>query len=364
MLTGWDGNGFRATVHIPGLTRTGWSFDEIENPWLLFNSIEAFQEKLGVLPTFWQRSAKEIFVQTLRQRPVLCCDDPDEYWKPFIEKMESEFIWQRPLTEAENESPFVHAFDKRMMFLSAARGGMFGFGQYEEIGATNIGDIGKAVGLVEIEKPIWGHAFKPEFQQFLAELFSFGDDGGFIMTPYLRVLEQWTLRPIKIKRGWVWNKPERIFEKFAVKLGTAIKETRDSDAILANGENREINKAFKSMYTRFFGWLGRLEGRTGYGGELFRPDWRALIVAGAGANLLRNILDVFEYTGKLPFAINHDCIMYFSDSERWEMEFDKTAVADSNKFTHEWTATGDRVRAAIAEGLNPGQIEKAVQDGK
>ncbi len=353
MITAWDESGFRTVLNVPGLCRDRWEFDRIDDPFLLFNAIGAFQDKLGILPTFSQRAAKDLFVSSLKQRPVLVSDDPEKYWQPFIDKMESDIIRVFDLSESAKVQPWVHAFDKRMMFLSAARGGMFGVGAFEYVENLQYTGTGKAVGLVEIEKPVFENVFKPEFAKFLAEFFG---DTCLFMSAYLPIIEQFTAKPIKIKRGWIWRKPERLFEKFAAKLGTAIKETRSDQADL-----RAANMAFKSMYTVFFGWLGRLENRTGYAMELFRPDWRAIIVSEAGANLLRNVLNVYEYTKLLPTAINHDCLMYFSQSENWKMDLDKTAVADPNKFSHEWTAPGDLVRTAIDQGYSAMQIESEVK---
>ncbi len=356
MLTAWDDTGFRCSVHFPGLCRERWPFDEITDPFLLFNAIGVFHDKLGMSPTFPQRAARDLFVSTLKQRPLLVTDDPDNYWAPFIEKMESDIIRVFDLNDREKGLDWVHAFDKRMMFLSAARAVMVGSGPYEYIENVPYTGQGKAVGLVEIEKPIFENVFKPEFARFLADFFG---DSTLFMSAYLPIIEQFTTRPIKIKRGWIWRKPERLFEKFAVRLGDAIRETRSTDP-----EQKAANGAFKTMYTIFFGWLGRLENRTGYNTELFRPDWRASIVSLAGANLLRNVLDVYQYTKVLPFAVNHDCLMYFSDSEKWRMEFDKTAVSDPNKFTHEWTAPGEKVRAAILAGKNAMQIESEVRENE
>lgn len=361
-------------VHFPGLVRESWEFDRITDPYLLFNAIEVFRDKLGVLPEYPQKSSRAVLEASWGNKwPRLLTDDPESYWEPFIGKMESEFIWLRAANAAEKEHAYTHAFDKRMMFLSAARGGMFGPGEYETVENIKYSDLGKAVGIVELENLKFGSGMQPEFAAFLAELFS---GTNVFYTPYLQVINDFAT--FKIKRGWIWREPVRIFEKYSKTLGDAIKETRTERIIHHSDDDNpaarmtiEIpfneqeylvcNKAFKSLYTMFFGWLGRLENRTGYAAELFRPDWRGLIVAGAGANLLRNVLDVYNYTGKLPFGINHDCLMYFSDERNWKMDFDKTAVADPNRFTHEWTAPAEKVSAAIAEGLNAMQLEKAVQ---
>lgn len=354
MLTAWNNSGFRCAVHIPGLVEDRWQFDLIEDPYLLFNAVNLFIEKTGTKPTYPQRIAREILEKTATV-PELLTDDPENYWSVFIEKMETEFIWQRKPTGAEKKMDFVHAFDKRMMFLSAARGAMFGRGHWEIVEHLRYKDLAGAVGLVKLKKPKFQNAMFPEFAKYLSGLF--GKETLFY-TPYLDFFDSgdW-LQSIEIEKGFIWRKPERIFEKFAVTIGTAIKETRSEEPDLA-----AVNSALKNVYTRFFGWLGRLENRTGFGAELFRPDWRGLIVASAGVNLLRNVFEVYKWTKKLPFAINHDCIMYFSDEQRPELEFNNTAVMDRNRFTHEWTAPAGAVLEAIDAGLNPGQIEKAVQN--
>ena len=371
LVTAWDDFGFRVAVHFPGLVRESWEFDRIENGYALFNSIEVFEKYLGSLPEYPQKNARELCSKTWGGKwPRVLSEQPEQYWKPFISKMESEFIKIRDLTPDEKELPFVHAFDKRMMFLSAARGGFFGPGEYTEIAKTKFSDLGKGVGLVQIEKPKFESVFSPEIPGFLKLLF---DKTDLFYTPYLSILSDYVGTEIKIKKGWIWPEPVRIFEKFSRVLGDAIKETRSDEQSLLTA-----NRAFKSIYTMFFGWLGRLcvckdcdqDGeagerckRRGYGAELFRPDWRGLIVAGAGANLLRNVLEVYKYTKRLPVAINHDCLIYFSENENWKLDFDKTCLSDLNRFTHEWTSKAGPVLEAIKSGLNAGQIDKLIKNG-
>ena len=127
------------------------------------------------------------------------------------------------------------------------------------------------------------------------------------------------------------------------------------------------------MYVSFFGWFGRacdcsrcntigsdpsVCKRNGWKAELFRPDWRAAIISMAKANLLRNIRQVAQWTGGLePFAINHDCIMYFSDSEQPAHEFNGSDVMQADKFTHEWTLPAKRVLGLLKDGAGPAMID-------
>lgn len=81
----------------------------------------------------------------------------------------------------------------------------------------------------------------------------------------------------------------------------------------------------------------------------------------AGANLLRNVLEVYKKTGVLPVAINHDCLMYAADSEKAEIDFGKTCLGDGEKFTHEWTAPSDKFYALVNDGINASQLESRLK---
>lgn len=348
--------------------RQTWAFDEITDPFELWSAIDIYRDKLGIFPGFPQGDAREVLTASWGAKyPRVLTDDPREYWKPFIDKNENEFIWLREPDKAERKAKFAHAFDKRKMFLSAARGAMFGPGEYFPIGETSFTKMGNMVGLVQVKKLKFSNALKPEFAKFLAKLFNGSE---FYFTPYLHFLKDYA--DIQIKRGWVWPEPYRIFEKFAKQIGDAIADTRRDDP-----ESLHCNRAFKDLYVRLIGWFARgcecqycfperpqamrCKLRETFP-ELYRPDWRGIILAQAGADLLRNIENVYKFTGTLPFGINHDCLMYFSEEENWEFEFSKSTVSDPNKYTHEWTAPGEKVRAAIDGGLNAMQLEKAVQN--
>jgi hypothetical protein len=318
---------------------SAWRFDEIEDPYELMNAITLFQDKTGYAPTFPFQVSRKIFDSTQKGQFDLLTDDPDEYWQPFIENTRSEIIWLREPTEAESRGRFVYAYDKRMMFLSAARSASFGEGEYsiEENVFYDPKDK-KTVGLAQIERPDF---FKNEFTDFLLSMFA--DDEWFNLQ-YLSVFQEFCKTPIKIKKLYYWNNPSKIFEKFAVTIGTAVKETRGSDV----DSVRSCNMALKALYTNFFGWFGRgIRPIPKYGAELFRPDWRGMIVSMAIVNLLRNILEVYRKTQKLPFAVDHDCLMYFADTD---LEFDGTCLNDPNKFSVEWTLPRAAVLNAIAAG--------------
>lgn len=367
-MTGWiDGQyGSKRQIIFPGLFEEAWEFDEIEEPFCLFNAIEKFKEKVFVLPSFPFQVSKKIFEQSQPYKLWLSPDEPEIYWRPFIQKTQAEIIWTREPIGDEGKSLFVHSFDKRMMFLSAARNCYFGEAGYEEIEGVKLSSLDKKTcGLIELEKPVkFAAPMFPEIAEFLGRIYP-GQKTFY--TGELAAIAEYISGDPKIKTGWVWTKPARMFEKWAVTIGTAIKETRGSDSESVQA----VNQSLKKCYVKFFGWLGRLcdcgqctgHGggskckRRGFAAELYRPDWRGLIVSTANANLLRNVFEVFKFSKKLPVAIYHDCLMYFSDNENPVFDFQSTSLLDQNKFTLEGTIDAQLIRSAIAEGKNAGQLD-------
>lgn len=359
VLTGWNEKGFRAKINFPLIADDvpAWAFEDLRNPYELYNALDLFRDRFAMLGqkiTFPQETARAIFEGSASRKFPKLSEHPATFWKPFRQAPPKELIWIRELTKAERSKPFVHAFDKRMMFLAAARNAHFGEFEYTEVEKPKLADIPKnAAGIVE--------ATIINGDYLLTDLY--GDKGWFWL-PTLRVLVE-AGATVRIKRGFLWTETHRLFEKFAVRVGDAIKEFRAKDL----PEFKAANAACKSAYVKFFGWLGRvcdcnycaelspeMNGCkiSGWGSELYRPDWRGQIITTAYANLLRNVLEVRKKWGGLePFAINHDCVMYFSDHRNPLGDFAGSPLLDENKFTHEWTLPGDVVRESIAAGGGP-----------
>jgi hypothetical protein len=336
-------------------------FDEITDPYELFNAIEIFYSKLGVEPSFPNKCSIELLKQSRPSWFKPLTDNPKEFWSDFHVHIEHEFIWLREPTKAERKMKFAHAFDKRAMFLSAMRNTLAGAESFEYFENLKYSDLPKkAVGLCEIAKPKFDSPILPELGELAGQLF---DGQTRFYTRYLQLFDKHFQSAIKIKKAWLWTEPTRIFEKFAVTLGNAIKETRSKET----PEIAYANAAMKSLYTKFIGWFDRgsfLESPGDWAGELYRPDWRGLIIADANCNLLENIIEVFRFTGKIPFAIYHDCLMYFSDFENPHHEFNGTSLLDENKFSHEWTLPAIRVLKAIKDGESAGKIDAIGKEAK
>jgi hypothetical protein len=364
VLTAWDASGFRAKLNFPRLIddSAAWAFDEIENPYVLHNALELFRDRFGMTGqkiTFPQETARTIFETSQSRKLPSLSENNGTFYAPFRNAPPKEIIWMREPTKAEIQKPFVHAFDKRMMFLAAARNAYFGEFEFSEVEKPKLSEIpANAAGIVEAT--IIGG-------DYLLETL-YGSKGWFWL-PTLRLIAAQPGASVRIKRAFMWTETHRLFEKFAVRVGDAIKEFRESDL----PEFKAANAAAKKAYVSFFGWLGRLcdcafcagvssdpKGCkiNGWSGPLYRPDWRGQIISTAYANILRNVLEVRTKWGGLePFAIDHDCLMYFSDNRDPIADFHGSPLLDQNRFTHEWTLPGDVVRAAIADGRGPGVID-------
>lgn len=362
IITGWDGSGFRAKINFQNLDGSqSWAFDSIADPYELYQALDLFRDKFLLTAeklTFPQETARTIFeITQLRKAPKLS-DNNGVYFRPFKETPAREIISMRDLTKDEKKMPFVHAFDKRMMFLSAARNVHVGEFEYTEI-EKKLSDIPKtAAGIVDAEIKF------PD--PVISGLY---EDKGRFWLPTLRLFAENPQTIIKIKKAWLWNDTQRLFEKFAKRIGDVIKDLRESDL----PEYQAANRAAKECYVKFFGWLGRecgcdyCGGRSaemngckinGWSGPLYRPDWRGMIISEAYANLLRNVIEVrTKFGGLQPFAIDHDCVMYFSNYRDPMFEFRGSPLMDPNRFTHEWTLPGDVVRRAIKDGYGPGRID-------
>lgn len=362
-MTAWNGDGFRCKLVFTGLYDNNWAFDEIEDPYVLFNALNEFKERLGVEPTFKFETARTLFENTLKPKSIKeFWDDAAEYWRPFIEQAEPDILWNRAPKKDEKHAAFCHAFDKRSMYLAAARSVFVGAGPYSELEnvdlKTLIASHKKLAGLVEFATPIkWN-------DPFLAELFGKQKRFYWPLVEFFYQADDFQKFP-KIKKAWIWPEPVRLFEKFAGQLLDAIKQGR-ADSVDSDGEPVESVRVavacMKSLYTGLFGWFGRLNvpAPKAHKAELFRPDWRGHIVAMAKANLLRNIYQVRQWTnGREPFGIYHDCLMYFSDGSDPVFDFNGSDLLYENKFTHEGTIPAAEMRKLIKAGAGIVEMDKA-----
>lgn len=336
----WEDGVYKSTVQIIfcGLDREEWEFDKITDPIVLFNAIECFVEKIGVLPSFPIRTTQKLFEKTVKREIPVLSENPIEYFEPFLERRDDTLIFLRDLEATERRAEKLFAFDKRSMFLNVCSSLEFGeneylkidgLPEYEKIFETisfSSNPVKLPTGLFEVEsirfpkkinQAFWFSYFAP----VIANRFYYNS----LIDLFLEAGAE-----IKIKSGYVWTETHRTFERLYKVVSTAKKETTGSEMLSVQA----ANGAIKSLYTDFFGFLRKRENAgSDYAKKWFRPDWRGLIISQAVADLLRNAWSVQQKTGKKPFAVLHDCLMYAGNDRA---EFAGTVLEDSNRFSFEW----------------------------
>lgn len=334
----WETDVHKSTKQIIfcGLASTDWSFDEETCPYTLSNAIQVFIEKIGVAPIRWAWTYRLLLKKTVKSG-FKKYENQFEYFAPFTEQRVSAPTWKRELTREEKKAKYVHAFDKRAMFLNACSSLRLGENNYEILENICFSEIDKNwCGLCDVEIT-WTNK---QTNLFLQDLI--GENTRFF-TAFLRFLiKDNYAEKIKIKKAWIFTETHQTLNQFYKIVSKAKKETSDGDAA-----DKLANSAIKKLYVAGTGWLA--SEKDGYFPEFFRPDWRGEIVSNANANLFRNILQVKQVAGKLPFAIQKDCLFYFSDYKEPFLEFENTHLFDAEKFSFEWTCKAEIIREALPE---------------
>lgn len=332
--TVWKDGDYNSHVQIIfcGLIDERWSFDRVENPYELFNAIEIFVEKIGVLPSFPIRTARKLFDATVKRK----VQNPDtnliKYYEPFVSAPDRVPLFLRDLDLTEiNTGKYIHAFDKRSMFLNACSSLQFGECEYEEIDNIDYSELSESVGLFDVQFIFKKGLSKPFFSKTLPE-------SGYFYSPLLKFLSEFT-SGIKIKKGFIFPQTKKTFDGFYKKISLGKKETSDS----ADAAVKTANGAIKSLYTEFFGFLRKPENADNFARDFYRPDWRGMVISQAVANLYRNAHEVEQRIFAKPFGANRDCLLYISDKADWREFAEGTCLADVNRFSHEYTLETEKV---------------------
>jgi hypothetical protein len=343
-ITGWVEavRDSKVQINFCGLREDRWAFDSQAEPETLFEAIEIFRKHTGLLPTFPQEIGRLMFERTnsfeLQDLAKDHFKTPEIFWKPFLENTAAALRYIRPISAAEKKRKFVHSFDKRRAYLDAMNAAYFGIGAYEIIEDLDFAALPKtAVGFCEVEP------FKlelPEFPEFAKWIRKILTGERFTMA-YLRLLAELGAE-IRIKRGYVWREPRRIFEAWSKPITAGYAQTLGA----TDPAEQMAHQAFKHLYTRFYGWLRSSNHATGWGAKYYRPDWFNEITALAGANLLRNVFKAYKASGLLPVEIDTDQITYFSDKEA-PAEFADTRFLHPNVFAYKGTFPAKEIRKLL-----------------
>uniref|UniRef100_UPI003F49830F DUF927 domain-containing protein n=1 Tax=Actinoplanes sp. CA-084688 TaxID=3239901 RepID=UPI003F49830F len=226
---------------------------------------------------------------------------------------ETDLYWQRPPTPTEAGQPFVHAFDKNGMRLSAMGTVYVGLGPAEHHQGATFDP--KVPGYWQIEPGDWERDMLPN----PFDPSSRGRTGPiWLTTPSLELARRAGWWDGTVLDAWLWPSIDgvrgqrpgvRYFEQAYELLRDArewVIPARDTHPLL-----RSLDRALKVTYTAPIGKYGA---KAVAGDRLYRPDWQHHIMGMARANLLRKITEVAERTNRYPLAVAIDCVLYASDN--------------------------------------------------
>lgn len=233
-------------------------------------------------------------IEKLEGRPSRPAD-----MSPFEHNDAQDFIWTRPLTDAERGMQRLHAYDKRMSYLYSSDINL-GVGEY----------VHETAPVFDKNKPgIW--RIKP-----LSDLawlrvpnglpFPATNKRGWYYTPMIALIQSLGIE-VEIAEAYTFPNYKRVLHDW-VKVNVG--------AIKTMGEGDEVDRAVVKMAKRtfrqaigLFGGLNRKD-KTEWS---YRPDWRGMIIADASARIYYGMLKARKLTGQTPAAIYCDCLYYPSD---------------------------------------------------
>jgi hypothetical protein len=333
------GMGTRAQIIAPGIIPPANALDVITDARELFNAVSDLQRRLNVEITVPIITAKKLLYSTLRAPLAPCTSD----MSPFIFNNELDLMWQRELTDDERKLNYLHVYDKTHAYLSACnmKLGVGNYRSYLELNETEYAPW--LVGLFKVDISGARDCFIDDAQDV------------FMYSPMLTLAQSRGAR-ITVKDGYYWPTVKPWLEGYYKILQREIKPDE---------RGQPVNAFLKACFRQFFGWLGRLKGKDG--DELFRPDVRCLIISQTKANIVRNVLSVFDSTGIMPAFISVDSVGYLSNSPDHSdaIPFPFTGVnpktGAASPYRHNFTLEAAKAIPVLTSGASMTEIYKTLR---
>lgn len=213
-----------------------------------------------------------------------------------------DFNWSRLPDSDEREMRFIHAYDRGGSYPATLPGLYFGIGDPVHL-AENVTFDPKLPGYWLVKIP----------------------DAADIRMPYIlnpgrsRSFEhpKWVCTPAidqAIKQGYtveileaiVWTERAKVLEKFYDRIHHAADEldTDDPDDQAARNQSKVMRNSGMGMLAS----VTYMKGRPG-----FKPEWWFSIVSKANFNIVHNIVQIGNATGRWPLAVLKDTVLYASE---------------------------------------------------
>lgn len=345
MLTCWSIFNRRVRIILPGATKEKdiqWPLDLITDEKLLAEVIYWLRDLLDITPTIPIHTARKLLEATARPEWLRQTNND---FQPFLVNKQADLFFVRKPTDAEKKLKWLHCYDKKRMYLSAYCTD-FGVGEYtHQTGGQFRADL---PGLYRVRVRASGKSNLNIFGPTDKELW--------LYSPMLWAMELLGYS-VEILEGLYWKEKRRVFEKFYKTIYRALVSV-ESDEERTAIVRETARGCLKSMYARFASWLAH-EPPAGRANNLFRPDWRALIVAEARARIIANICKIENETGLIPVAVRADALMYLSDEPDAQKAMPAPLAGPGASFKHEYT-----VEASQAFKLIDGRASAQALDDK
>lgn len=267
-----------------------WQHDAPEQPELVARRLGQYHGAIGAAYRYSPGAAGTAALRTLVARtsraPVRWRwdDAPEAPWHS------SDVRWSRPLVGYEREGGWVQQFDVRAMYLAAA----------------GVATLGVSPPTVQAPRLL---------SEPMAGAWLIDEPHGIPVMPPL-------IDSSRVANGRVWvtepvlRRLNEMGHTARVHEVTATDDTREGllrpwservrDAlVLGRSDGDEVLRdAYKATYTETVGLMRRP------GGLIFRPDWRAIIIDTAKANMLRKVAHIAAKHGAAPFSAFVDSLWY------------------------------------------------------
>ncbi|EST17863.1 DUF927 domain-containing protein [Streptomyces niveus] len=224
--------------------------------------------------------------------------------------------WHREPTEAERGAGFVHRYDKTAAWLAAFGPTKLGIGEPTHGGAGTLYNRAWAGFWRVADVPGTGLPGLPELR------FREMEEGGYwLATPSVDLLRElypdWT--PVVLE-SWHWETSKAALSGMYKLMSTS--RTRIVAAAEAGRPGAKWAKQVNGrVYQSFRGYLARSTGPQrdhATGGDYrqdiyYRPDWAALLMSHATANMYRNLVKFSTVDGMAPLSVYVDAATFPSD---------------------------------------------------
>lgn len=245
----------------------------------------------------WRGTAGMVGCAMLRQRYPL--RQPLWFTQSEIPRGAGDLYWSRPITDAEAQLGYVHAFDLNGQYLTAAGTAWLPWTGLRPCGVRPFD--GALAGMWQVDAStvsktaLFGAHGRPPL---LNGAHVDNDNRLWISTPVMVLLHQ-LARPPRVVEALLAGSAKQVLRSWAETLRDARDEAQFlRDTRLAGAVKRTVNETV--------GLIGKP------GGRIYRPEWRTTIVDLARANLYRRINHVHERAHLWPLAVRTDCLWYAS----------------------------------------------------